>query len=174
MHLDATSRGLAMKKSSKKNRPAKAKRKGPSTADPIQKERRSFLSMAGTIGGGVILLGGIGFWGVRTVQASVAERDLTQVGQGMPTIVQVHDTQCQTCIALQREARAALKQIDSADLDYRVADIKTEDGLLFASRYGAGHSTLLFFDGAGNMTQSLVGPNTRATLARAFEAHAAR
>lgn len=120
------------------------------------------------------MLGGIGFWGVRTVQASVAERDLTQLGQGQPTIVQVHDTQCQTCIALQREARAALKQVDNPDLDYRVADIKSEDGMLFASRHGAVHSTLLFFDGEGNLTRRLVGPNTREMLARAFESHVAR
>lgn len=163
-----------MKKSSKKSKPVKAKRHGGGQAAPIQKDRRSFLSMAGPIAGGALLLGVVGFWGVQTVQASVAERDLTQVGQGKPSIVQVHDTQCQTCIALQREVRAALKQVDEEQLDYRVADIKSEDGLLFASLYGAGHSTLLFFDADGNLTQSLIGPNDRGTLARAFQSHAAR
>lgn len=163
-----------MKKTRKTNKPAKAKRKGGIAAAPAQKDRRSFLSMAGPIAGGAILLGGVGFWGVQTVQASVAERDLTQVGQGKPTIVQVHDTQCQTCIALQREVRAALKEVDEAALDYRVADIKSDDGLLFASLYGAGHSTLLFFDEDGDLTQRLIGPNDRGTLARAFLSHATR
>ncbi|MCK0096607.1 hypothetical protein MWU60_13585 [Yoonia sp. F2084L] len=160
-----------MKKSKKKNRPTKTK--GQPARAPAQKNRRSFMSMAGTIAGGAVLLGGAGFWGVRTVQASVAERDLSGIGQGTPTIVQVHDTQCQTCIALQRELRAALQEMDEHDLSYRVADIKSEDGLTFAARFGAGHSTLLFFDGEGNLTGRLIGPNDRQTLARAFGRHAA-
>ena len=159
-----------MKKTNKKRRPAKAKgRATPAPTKPTN--RRSFLSMAGTIGGGAILLGGVGFWGVRMVQASVAERDLTGIGQGAPAIVQVHDTQCPICIALQREARAALKEVSQSDLIYRIADIKTDDGIAFASRFAASHSTLLFFDGDGNLTQRLVGPNNRQTLTRAFEAH---
>ena len=161
-----------MKKSNKKNRSAKTKRKDAQPQAPQKKERRSFLSMAGTVAGGIVLVGGVGFWGARTVQAAMVERDLSQVGQGVPTIVQVHDTQCQTCIALQREVRAALKGVDNSALHYRVADLNSDDGLFFASRYGAGHSTLLFFDGTGNMTQRLVGPSDRDTLARAFNAHA--
>ena len=163
-----------MKKSNKKPRPQQAKRKNQSSAAPMQRERRSFLSMAGTIAVGVVVLGGLGFWGAKTVQASMIERDLTNIGQGTPAIVQVHDVQCQTCIALQREVRAALADIEEDTLDYRVADLNSNDGLLFASTYGAGHSTLLFFDADGNLTQQHVGPSDRVTLARAFEAHAAQ
>lgn len=159
-----------MKKSSKKPRPAKARNKDAKPKQPVQ-TRRSFMSMAGTIGAGVVVVGGIGFWGVRTVQASVAERDLTQVGQGIPTIVQVHDPQCPVCNALQREVRAALKDIDPGALDYRVADIKTEDGMAFAARYGASHSTLLFFNRTGNLDGRLVGPSDRERLADAFASH---
>lgn len=162
-----------MKRSNKKAKPRKSNRKAAPVSAPTSKNRRSFLAMAGTIGGGAVLLGGIGFWGARTVQASITERDLTKVGQGTPTIVQVHDTQCQTCIALQREVRAALKEVEATDLGYRVADIKSDDGLAFASRYGAGHSTLLLFDGDGALSDRLVGPNDRQTLARTFKAHAA-
>lgn len=161
-----------MKKTPKKRRTAKAQRKGLPAQQPVKADRRSVLSMLGTLGGGALVVGGLGFWGVRTVQASLAERDLTIVGQGVPTIVQVHDTQCPTCIALQREARVALKQLNVDQLVYRIADIKTEDGLAFSSRFGAVHSTLLFFDADGQLTQRLVGPNDRHTLARAFQAHA--
>lgn len=162
-----------MKKSNKKPRPSKARNKDSKPKEPVQ-TRRSFMSMAGTVGTGVILIGGIGYWGVRTVQASVAERDLTQLGQGIPAIVQVHDPQCPVCNALQREARAALKDIGSDQLDYRVADIKTNDGIAFAARYGASHSTLLLFDSAGDLSARLVGPSDRDTLARAFASHLAR
>lgn len=161
-----------MKKTPKKRRAAKASGKQKRTAQSVKTNRRSFLSMLGTFGGGALVLGGVGFWGVRTVQAAVAERDLSIVGQGQPTIVQVHDAQCQVCVALQREARGALKQIDPDALAYRVADINTEEGLAFSSRFGAVHSTLLFFDNQGQLTQRLVGPNNRQTLARAFQAHA--
>jgi len=163
-----------VKKSKNKPRPAKAKRNPQQAEAPTKNSRRSFLASAGTIGVGVVLAGGIGLWGVRTVQAAVAERDLSVVGQGTPVIVQVHDTQCQICIALQREARAALDTIDQDALAYRVADIKSDDGVAFAARYGATHSTLLFFDGQGNLSGRLVGPNDRQMLAQAFLTHISR
>ena len=161
-----------MKKSNKKKRQPSSKRKPQSPTPPVRKDRRAVLSRIATFAVAALVVGGVGFWGVRTVQASLAEQDLTKLGQGKPMIVQVHDAQCSTCIALQREARAALEQVDEADLGYLVADIKTETGLMFASRYGAQHSTLLFFDGAGRLTNQLVGPNNRATLAEAFLRHA--
>lgn len=167
-------RSAPVKKSKNKRRSAKSKRKQPVSEQPVKQDRRSFLSRAGTIGGAALIVAGVGFWGVRTVQASIAERDLSVVGQGLPTIVQVHDTQCQTCIALQREVRAALKDVGDADLEYRVADIKTDDGIAFASRFAATHSTLLFFDAAGNLTDRMVGPNTRDRLTSAFQSHIAR
>ena len=161
-----------MKKANKKQRTSKAKGKTP--AAPVKpRNRRSVLSLASTVFGGVVLVGGIGFWGVQTVLASVAERDLTDVGQGLPAIVQVHDTQCQPCIALQREARAALKDVSQDDLLYRVADLNSDNGIAFASRYAANYTTLLFFDIDGALVQRLVGPNDRETLTRAFTAHIA-
>ncbi len=160
-----------MKKPNKRKRQNAPKQNNPVSQKPAKLSRREFLSKAGTIAGGVVLVGGIGFWGARTVQASVAERDLTEVGQGIPTIVQVHDPQCEICIALQREVRVAFEDFDQDALAYRVADIKTDTGLAFAGQYGAVHSTLLFFDERGNLSQRLVGPNNSATLARAFAAH---
>jgi hypothetical protein len=160
-----------MKKANQKKRSGAAKQKGQAPQAPAKKDRRTFLTSAGTIAGAAILLGGIGFWGTRAVQASVAERDLTQIGQGIPTIVQVHDAQCTTCVALQREVRSALKAFDDTTLDYRVADIKTEDGLAFASQYGAVHSTLLLFDANGALSGRLVGPIDRARLALVFAEH---
>jgi hypothetical protein len=158
-----------MKKSKKKAKPAKAKPQP--NIQPQSKSKRAFLSSAGPLLGGAVLLSGVGFWGVRTVQASVAERDLTKVGLGTPTVVQIHDPQCVSCAELQRETRAALKHFDSTELGYLVADLNTQDGLAFASRYGAEHVTLLLFDGAGRPRQRIVGVTDRDTLQQAFAAH---
>lgn len=157
-----------MKKSNKRKPPNRAKRKPTTPHAPVKADRHAFLSRVGTIAGTAILLGGLGFWGISAVQASVAERDLTQVGTGTPTIVQVHDAQCSTCVVLQGAVRTALKEFDKATLDYRVADLKTDDGLSFATRHGATYTTLLFFDGDGNLNRRMVGVNDSTTLVRAF------
>ncbi len=157
----------------KRKPPTAKKRKTQTTDAPAKPARRSFLSSYGAIAAGVVVLGAVGLWGGSTVRAAMAERDLTRLGQGLPAIVQVHDVQCPTCVALQREVRAALETVDSDTLDYLVADLKSDEGLAFAGRFGAGHSTLLFFDAGGALTGRLVGPNGRDRLAVAFQRHAA-
>jgi len=155
-----------MKKQNKKQKPTN--RKATREKAPVQKERRSFLSIAGTIGVAAAVVGGVGFWGAQTVMASMAERDLTGLGQGTPAIVQVHDVQCAPCIALEKEVRRTLSDFDDEQLDYRIADLGTDAGVLFASRYGASHTTLLLFDGDGELTGRLNGIQDKETLVRTF------
>ncbi|WP_338549246.1 thioredoxin family protein [Roseovarius phycicola] len=121
------------------------------------------------IGGGVVVLGGATLFGTRSVLAKVAERDLTRLGQGVPTVVQVHDPQCPTCNALQSQTRQALKGFGQDELQYLVADIKTQEGQSFAGRYGVPHVTLLLFDGEGNLVETLQGMRPAAELRPAFE-----
>jgi len=160
-----------MKKSKQKRPKAKRKQSGQQAQAPASKPvrtRRDLLQTAGVFGIGALVLASGGAWAVSAFRATMAERDLTTVGQGRPTIVQVHDHQCQSCVALQREARAALKDFD---FDYKVADLNAENGMIFASRHRAGQTTLLFFDGAGNVTNRIVGLTSRDDLIRAFQAH---
>lgn len=159
-----------MKKQKKKNPTSKPKHAPQAQVAP-KPSRRTLVSSFGYALGAAVLLGGAGFWGFGTVQAAVAERDLTRIGQGTPTIVQVHDTQCSTCIALQQQVRIALDDFDDDALDYRVADLRSDDGSAFAARFGAGHSTLLFFDAQGALSGRLVGPNDSTTLSQIFAAH---
>lgn len=131
--------------------------------------RRNVLRMArnGVIGLGVI--GAIGFYFVQNVSSTMHEHDLKRVGNGKPTIVQIHDPQCSSCVALQRETKQALKNFDDEDLDYVIANIKTPEGRSFANRYGAQHVTLLLFDEDGSLQGVLQGQRGRGELRFAFE-----
>ena len=108
---------------------------------------------------------------MRSVRAMQAEHDLSRVGQGKPVVVQVHDPQCPTCTALQRETRKAMKQFGECDLVYLVADISQQDGAGFANRYGVPHVTLLLFDGKGELRQTLQGMRYQDELKQVLAQH---
>ncbi len=159
-----------MKKKNKRPQSNKSKKNVP--AQPLAPEapdRRKFLNRLMWIGGGVVVLGGATAFGARSVLAKVAERDLTRLGQGVPTVVQVHDPQCPTCNALERQARRALSEFSDTDLQFLIADIKTQEGLSFAGRYGVPHVTLLLFDGQGNLVETLQGMRQAPELREAFQ-----
>lgn len=116
--------------------------------------------------GAVVLAGGV--YAISHVSATIAELDLTKLGNGMPTIVQIHDPNCPRCVELQGEARDALAEFDDGELQYLVANIRSDDGRDFANEHGVGHVTLILFDGEGRRRNVLVGNNSSATLIREF------
>lgn len=138
--------------------------------DP-QEGRRAFLRHLrnGVIGAAV--LGGGGFIAVGHVSALAAEHDLSQIGNGIPTIVQVHDPQCPLCRDLQRETRAALKAFDDDALQYLVANIQLDEGRAFARRHGVEHVTLVLLNGDGDRLGVIAGTTPRDTLRVAFQDH---
>lgn len=151
-------------KKQRKRQPQK-KQNAAATAPAEGPNRRALLR------NGLIIAGGVGiggFFATSMVMATIAEHDLTRVGQGTPVIVQVHDPQCPSCQDLQRETRAALKSFEDTDLQYAVANIKSETGAAFANAHGAPHITLLLFDGAGNLQGRLNGVRPLAELETAF------
>ena len=123
--------------------------------------------------GGLVLaaVGGVGWYFVEEVRATIREEDLSQIGNGIPAVVQIHDPQCPTCRALQSEVRDALEAFDSAELQYLVANIRSDEGRRLANAHGVGHVTLLLFDGAGERREVLAGPNSASYLERAFRRH---
>jgi len=155
----------------KKSRKSTKSPKKSQTAAPVVTTRRSFLAKAPYIVGGIVAVGGIGLLGVNKVRADLAEQDLSIVGSGMPVIVQVHDPSCPICLALQKEARAAMETVDNSELEYRVASIASDVGSAFADRHNSAHATLLFFDADGAITQRVHAPSDRDTLQAAFQAH---
>lgn len=137
-------------------------------------DRREFLRKLrnwALIGGGV---GAGGWYLVQDVSATAREQDLSRIGNGTPAVVQIHDPQCPSCVALQREARKALADFDDDELQYLVANIRKADGRALAAAHGVGHVTLLLFDAQGQQRGVLAGANESENLKRAFQRHLAR
>ncbi len=112
---------------------------------------------------------GVGGWYVGSeVVASIDEADLSKIGNGTPTIVQIHDPGCPVCRALQTQTRAALAEFEDGQLQYAIANIRQTKGKRLAAKYKVAHVTLLLFDGRGTRRNTLTGPNDRSTLIRAF------
>lgn len=139
-----------------------------------QTDRRGFMRRLGNSTLVAVGIGGLGWYIVSEVRAGIDEADLSKIGNGIPTIVQIHDPQCPTCQALQREARKALDQFEDGELQYLVANIRQDKGKYFASKHGVPHVTLLLFDGAGQHSDTLSGPDTAENLERAFRRHLER
>ncbi|WP_299286225.1 hypothetical protein [uncultured Tateyamaria sp.] len=109
-----------MSKSKSKRRKSSPTAAAPSRRDVLKLGRNGAIGLTAVAGGGV--------WGFGSFRAYAAEHDLTRVGEGAMTIVQIHDPQCPTCTALQKQTRAALRDFDDCGVTYLVADIKTPDG----------------------------------------------
>ncbi len=122
---------------------------------------------------GVLTAGG-GWYLAEDVMATMAEQDLSRVGNGKPTVVQIHDPQCNQCLALQSETRSALETIEDGSLQYVVANIRTAEGRAFAAANRVGHVTLLLFDANGKRTNVLTGHRSSAMLAATFRSHVGR
>lgn len=159
-----------MKKSAKR-RPNRGSRKASPATDTSAKpgfKRRELVNRTLLSVAGVVVLGGAGVFGVRSVRATMAEHDLTRLGGGIPAIVQIHDPQCPTCTALQKQTRKALKPFGEDEILYLVANIRTAEGSRFAGRYGVPHVTLLLFDAQGGLQGRLQGMRQADELGAAF------
>lgn len=170
-----------MKRKSKKQRhPDKRKKQSDTQAEPAGAaveagaDRREVLrrlrnwTIMGAVG-----LGG-GWYLVDEVTAMIAEHDLSRIGNGKPTVVQVHDPQCPRCRALQRETRRALRELNRPDVQYLVANIKSSSGLEFATTHQVSHITLVLFDGNGRRQAILRGNRDSRSLYDSFRAHLGR
>ncbi len=133
--------------------------------------RRTFLRKLRNGAIALSLVGAGGAFAGVNIKCSLEEADLTKVGNGMPTIVQIHDPQCPRCQALQKETRKALRDFDDDELQYLVANIRSTDGQAFANKYSVPHITILLFDGKGKLAKVLRGDNTRDFLRDEFAAH---
>ena len=156
-----------------KSRAKSRKSKANAAAKPAEPTRRDMLKLGRNGAIGLAVVAGGGYWASGSFRAYAAEHDLSRVGQGDVAIVQIHDPQCPTCTALQKQTRAALRDFDDCGIAYLVADIKTPEGAAFARRYNVPHVTLLLFDGEGQLHQQVQGLQQAARLAEVFAAHKA-
>lgn len=163
-----------MKKQRKRSQPKRHDTEAELAAIAVREKadsRRRFLRL---VRNGAIALpfaAGIGFFTVQSTLASMCEADLSQIGQGKPTIVQIHDPQCSLCRTLQSQTRRALKDFDDNTFTYLVANIKTSEGRAFAAEYRVPHVTLLLFDARGKMVDIVRGPTELDRLRSVFQDH---
>ncbi|MEM6460324.1 MAG: hypothetical protein AAF724_00245 [Pseudomonadota bacterium] len=159
-----------MKKQKTSNRSSnqKTRKKAATTEAPADPGRRKFLGIGRNAAIGAVAVVGVGLFFAQTVRSSMHEHDLSRVGNGIPTVVQVHDPQCSLCLSLQRETRQALKQLDGNEIDYVVANIRSADGKRFADQYRVPHVTLLLFDENGTHRGTMRGQRQSEELATAF------
>lgn len=91
---------------------------------------------------------GVAAFGINAYETNKRQlHDLAVIGNGTPTVVQVHDQTCQICMRLKK----LTKNITHEDtrVQYRIADISTNEGRSFQQKYNVGKTTLLYFDGKG-------------------------
>ncbi|WP_306115277.1 MULTISPECIES: thioredoxin family protein [unclassified Roseovarius] len=164
----------------KKQRKKPQSKRAPKQADPAveaetarSESRRKFLRLARNTAIALPVLVGATVFSVQSVQATICEADLTKIGKGKPSVVQVHDPNCSLCQQLQRQTRKALKSFDDEAVTFLVADINTAEGGAFAARFGVPHVTLLLFDGDGEMVQIVRGPSDTDSLREIIGAHLA-
>lgn len=136
--------------------------------------RRALFQKLGTGAVAAAVVGGLGWYLVDDVQATIREEDLSRIGQGTPVVVQIHDPQCSRCVALQREARSAMGGFDKEELQFLVANIRTPEGRSLANRHDVGNVTLLLFDGNGTLRNTLVGNRESDALEKIFKRIAKR
>ena len=154
------------KSNKRKAKQADAKRAADASPDAA---RRSFLARMRTYAIGGAVVAGAGVWSAGYYRAYAAEHDLTRIGKGKPKVVQIHDPQCPLCATLQREARAAVEDMDTDALCFLVANIRTPKGRDFANAHGVGHVTLLLLDGDGQVVEVMEGVRRKEELKRRFE-----
>lgn len=150
------------------------KAKAKLALQPAEDTRRGVLTKARNWAIGLGVIGAGGWLGADYYAAMAAEHDLDRIGVGVPTVVQIHDPQCPTCTALMKQARVAMGGFEADELQYVVANMRTEKGAALAAAHGVGKITLLLFDGNGQMTEVLAGFRDSATLAASFRAHLQR
>ena len=158
----------------RKSKPTQARHTSKANA-PTKKPamtRRDLIGWAKFAGIGAVVLGARGWYTVSRVQAGIAEADLDRIGNGTPTVVQIHDPGCPSCNRLKRAAKDALTGFEDGALQFLVANLNDPVGREFARGHGVGRVTLLLFDGQGKRVASITGVRSAEELTAIFRQHA--
>ena len=153
-----------MSKKARKTKHRKNHRSSGATAGSKKSfslKRRHFIQL-GVLG---VLSAGT-FVGVSAyIEKQEVLHDLSIIGQGKPVLVQVHDPKCPRCQTLLSSVESVLKEFP--EFEFRIANIKTGKGSVFASRRNLSNVTLLVFNESGKQTDVAAGLQTEEEV-RAF------
>lgn len=91
---------------------------------------------------------GLAAFGINAYEKNRRElHDLSVIGNGTPTVVQIHDQTCQICMRLKKITKTITSGNDG--VQYRIADISSREGKSFQQKYNENKTTLLYFDANG-------------------------
>ena len=145
---------------------AKKTRAGKTKQGAAQKSadsRRKFISKSITVVGGLAIAGvSYGAYKVRHHRLY----DLSVIGNGTPTVVQVHDSTCPKCRQLKANLEAVKHEFKG--VQFRTAPLNENEGAELARKYGVGKVTLLVFDGDGELIDKLQGIYPEEQLRKEF------
>jgi thioredoxin-like negative regulator of GroEL len=97
-----------------------------------------------------------------------AEYDLSVIGNGTATLVQIHDHNCRLC----RQLKSNLDSVKSEfkeKIQFKTANILSNKGAAFASKHQVPHVTLLFFDKRGKRINMLQGVSSKEDIRKALQ-----
>lgn len=135
--------------SKKLSKAQKAKKAAESRQPSLS--RRKFIAIPAV----AVAIGGTAF-GLNAIETNKRElHDLTVIGNGKPTLVQIHDPKCPTCRRLKNIVSNAIGGDDN--LQYRLADITSSEGKALQEKHNVPHVTLLYFDAKGKHVHTTQG-----------------
>ncbi|MGH1485443.1 MAG: thioredoxin fold domain-containing protein [Cellvibrionaceae bacterium] len=121
-----------------------------------------------------LVLAGITTFSVAAYMDKLAlEQDLSVIGNGTATVVQIHDPGCQLCQQLKRNVDRVKGDFEDT-VQFKIANIKNQKGSEFASKHRVNHVTLLFFDKRGRRINVINGVTPSAEIRQALEQLASR
>ena len=144
------------RKKSKKPAPTRAQQKAASA-------RRKFLERAAVVAGVMVVSGG-GYAAYRVHYNNTY--NLSIIGNGSPTVVQIHDPGCDACKLLKSNVESVKREFE--DIQFRVVTIGSSEGARFARKHRAKKTTLLIFDGGGKLIDKMEGVFPQAQLRKRF------
>jgi len=139
---------VTSKKNRTKTTKGNAKTKSPKPVNYAKYIKRTLIAL---FFAGVIVIPFLMY-----VQQSEINHDLSDLGNGTPMVVQIHDPGCQLCQRLKNNL-GKVKGEFKDEVQFKTANIMTNKGRRFASGHNVPHVTLLFFDGHGRRVNTLRG-----------------
>jgi len=97
------------------------------------------------------------------------EYDLSVVGNGTATVVQVQDPDCALCRRLKNNLDSVKGDFKS-NVQFKTANLVQESGQRFSLRHNVQHVTLVFFNSRGQRVNTLEGVTPAADIRLALQA----
>ena len=141
-----------------------SKRKNPNTKNKKSIKWLKYLKRTGI---GLCFLAVISASFIAYSHQSKIEHDLSVVGNGTATVVQIHDPSCQMCQRLKSNLNAVKGEFKET-IQFKTANIRTAKGKKFANHYNVPHVTLLLFNGRGKHIDTLRGVSTEDNIRTAL------